>query len=392
MKMVKAKIRGLGSTIETQWFELSQRLNLFNFSNRNAGTRFINALQTINPPYSCHGVRPFRDFPNVSKHRGYLRRINPKKRTIAMAVFAATPELVGELARNSDLLYEVDRIEVGRRLDYSRWMNFVELASSTRWSEIAADINHLFHQAVRVAPQLAAELHAIIETTLPSDRVKREIKNSLLALLHDARHELGPEFEQLIYKTRDAVMRVDYFQAARDTVYQRLPLFLALGSSPVHPRSDDLLLQWMSDPARQQNDRRTAAERRFLDDVNHQLSLLDICQTPLQIHNISGTFSVRSARLKSGNAPSSPDEILVNQRETVCLAIALCRAVYRTEPVLLFDSPETLLPETSHPLLVQFIDDISAICQCLYVSPRINIFPKGSAGKVYNEPMLTFKR
>ena len=74
---------------------------------------------------------------------GHTRRINPAKRTIALAVFNATPDLVQELSSIGDWFYETDRIEVGRRFDYSRWINFVELASSTRWSEISSDIEDL---------------------------------------------------------------------------------------------------------------------------------------------------------------------------------------------------------------------------------------------------------
>lgn len=391
MKIVKARIRGLGSTIETEWFELCTRLNLFNFSSRSAGTRFVNGLQTINPPYSCHGVRPFRNFPNVSRHRGYLRRINPKKRTIAMAVFAAPPALVGELAANSDLLYEVDRIEVGRRLDYSRWINFVELASTTRWNEIATDIDHLFLETTRVAPHLAGELRSIIDTILPSDRVKGELKESLLLWLHDARQELGPEFGQLIDTTRDGVMRADYFQAARNTVCQRLPLFLAFGSSPIS-ESLDQLVQWLNDQPLHHNDSAAPADRTFLDDLNHQLSRLHTGETPLQIDYTGGVFSIRDDRPRSRRIESSPGEILENLRTTVCLAISFCRTVCRTEPILLFDSLEALVPAASHSAMIQFIFEMSNICQCLYVSPQTHTFFGDSGEKIYSESMLIGKR
>lgn len=387
MKMLKARLRGLGSTIETAWFKLSPKLNLFNFTDRDSGARFINGLQTINPPFSCIGVRPFSGFPNISGHRGYLRRINPKKRTIAMAVFGATPRLVGELAKNSDLLYETDRIEVGRRLDYSRWINFVELSSSSRYGEIAADIDHLLQQSKRVAPHLAAELYPIVENTLPSDRIKQELKDNLLLWLQDARQELGPEFKQMIDTTSEAVRRADYFKVARDTVSQRLPLFLNLGS-PAMPLSDDKLLQWMSSQALRYNDSATYTESTFLDDVNHQLSLLHFYKTPLRIDCIGGTFSVREETFRNNNKKSSPNDMLQHLRKMACLAIALCRSVYHTEPILLFDGPEKILPESSYPTLVQFICEISEICQSLYVSPRIDIFPNDIGAIMYKDSEL----
>ena len=307
-----------------------------------------------------------------------------------MAIFRATPGLVGELAKNSELLYATDRIQVGRRLDYSRWISFVELASSTRYSEIAADIDHLLQQSNRVAPHLAAELFSIAETILPSDRIKLELKDNLLQWLHDARKKLGPKFNQVIDRTRDAVMRADYFQAARAAVSKRLPLFLTLGSSPM-PISDDELLQWMSGQALRYNGRSTSTERTFLDDVNHQLSLLHSCKTQLRIDCIDSTFSVREDTIKNCPGESSPNETLGKLQKTVSLAIALCKTVYRTEPILLFDGPEEILPEDSHPALVRFICKISEICQCLYVSPRIDIFPDDSGGKVYNDSELVRK-
>ncbi|MFW2364868.1 MAG: hypothetical protein ACN4GW_00495 [Desulforhopalus sp.] len=391
MKMLQARLRGLGSTIETEWFELNPRLNLFKFTDRNSGARFINGLQTINPPFSCTGVRPFSSFPNISRHRGYLRRINPKKRTIAMAVFGATPKLVGELAKNSDLLYETDRIEVGRRLDYSRWISFVELSSSSRYGEITADIDHLLQQSKRVAPHLAAELCSIVENTLPSDRIKQELKDNLLRWLQGARQELGPELQQVIETTSEVVKRADYFKAARDTVFQRLPLFLNLGSSSM-PHSCDKLLQWMSNQALRYNDNATYNERIFLDDVNHQLSLLHFFKTPSRIDCIGGTFSVREETSRNNNKKSSPNDMLQHLQKLVCLAIALCRSVYHTEPILLFNGPEKILPEASHPALVQFICEISKICQSLYVSPRLDIFPNDIGAKVYTDSELIGKK
>ncbi len=53
MKLIQARIRGLGTTIETPWLDLSPQLNLFHFPEKVSGENFLLALQTINPPYSC---------------------------------------------------------------------------------------------------------------------------------------------------------------------------------------------------------------------------------------------------------------------------------------------------------------------------------------------------
>ncbi|MGW8195285.1 MAG: hypothetical protein ACWGOX_13575, partial [Desulforhopalus sp.] len=332
MKILKAKIRGLGETLESDWFDLSSRLNLFNFSDRVSGTNFLRTLQTINPPYSCHALRPFSDFPHFSKHRGYIQRISPQKRTVAMAVFDAPPELVNELAVNSELLYETDRIEVGRRLDYSRWINFVELPSSTRWSEIAADIDQLLAGADRLAPPLAAELQAIAEGTDSSDRIKRELKDSLAAWLDRARKELGPDFEERIDTTREAVLRADYFHAARATVYKRLPLFAAIGDSSIAQSVGDML-HWLSIQAQQLDNSPAASDNALLNTLNEQLSLVDICSSPLHVNLNGTTFSVRTNETDATLRHSESQEVLTDIKRTVSLAIALSRTIFRTEPI-----------------------------------------------------------
>lgn len=40
-------------------------------------------------------------------------------------------------------LYELDQVEVGRRLDNSRWLNFVEISQSLKWSDISDKLHLL---------------------------------------------------------------------------------------------------------------------------------------------------------------------------------------------------------------------------------------------------------
>ncbi len=91
MKLIQARIRGLGTTMETRWFDLSPQLNLFHFPDKESGGNFLRALQTINPPYSCQDLKPFAEFPPVIKKGERTRRVIAAKRTIALTVFGATP-------------------------------------------------------------------------------------------------------------------------------------------------------------------------------------------------------------------------------------------------------------------------------------------------------------
>ena len=236
MKLIKARTRGLRTLTESSWFDLSPHLNLFQFPAQNdqngpkSGGDFLRILETINPSYACKKKQPFADLPKLTELGGYLKRVDPTKRTVALAVFSATPELVGHLTVAGDWFYETDRIEVGRRLDYSRWINFVELASSTRWSEISDDISSLIEKASGLSPDLASPPAEIICSLRPSDRIKDELQEELASWLKNLPSEIWDNSRQLLEKTITAVMRAEHFQIARDIVRNRLPLFVVIGS------------------------------------------------------------------------------------------------------------------------------------------------------------------
>ncbi len=185
MKLIKARIRGLGRTMESRWFALTPHLNLFHFPDDDGRAGFFQALETINPPYSCQSVQPFADFPRFNKHQDHARKVVAGKRTVALAVFNSTPNLVADLAAITPLLFGTDRIEVGRRLDYSRWINFVELASSSRWSEISTDLGRLLDLTRTLAPAKASELAEIITPLRPSDRIRNDLQKRLTDWLAD---------------------------------------------------------------------------------------------------------------------------------------------------------------------------------------------------------------
>lgn len=243
MKLVKARTRGFGPVVETGWFDLSPGLNTFYFEDLSQGFRFLQALQTINPPYSCEELAPFSDFPTHINSRGYRRRIAPEKRTVALGVFAASVDLVRELAEISPLLFETDRIEVGRRLNYSRWSNFVELASSSRWSEVSSDLTKLTTEYGAKVPDLKNLVLELTKKLAPSDRIKDNLAKNLTDHLVAFQPALGSDstidINELLEKTR----RHSSFLQARATVYSRLPLFNLLffdgHSVRLHTNQDD---------------------------------------------------------------------------------------------------------------------------------------------------------
>ncbi len=217
MRLIQAKIQGTGTTLATRWFEIHRQTTAICIADADARTSFIQGLHAINPDelHPCPDL--FADTPRLVSTNDHLRKIMPHKRTIAMGIFAASPELVKELGQLSPDLYETDRIEVGRRLDSSRWLNFVEISSSTRWAEISQDM-----QPILASPAAAASHYRFLKSLSPTDRVKGKIRDELISLLDDfsaANPACGATVEQL----RESIRRVDYFHEARNEVYRRLP-------------------------------------------------------------------------------------------------------------------------------------------------------------------------
>lgn len=373
MKIIRARIRGLGDTIETGWFDLSPRLNLFHLPEAGGRTTFLQALAAINPLFACKTSTPFTDVHLVSRRPGYSRRIYPEKRTVALAIFSATPPLVGELAAVNPHLLATDRIEVGRRLDYSRWINFVEIASSTRWQEIASDLQRLADRTRALAPEIAARLADITGALHGSDRIKDGIDLALgrwlASLPAEIRRSCGPRFDDLAR----AIRRAEDFQLARGIVQRRLPLFTLLADSPLSPDPLAPLLCRIAERVAEAG--RAAAAGDLVEELNLHLAALRLAGPRLRLHT-PATGGVTLSTTPALPDPATPRGRLLHLQAAVSLAIAFSQATCRTEPVLLFASPERDLPSPLNRRLGDFILSVADFCQCCYGYGSVNIFAR----------------
>jgi hypothetical protein len=399
MKLIQARIRGLGAFMESQWFDLNPHLNIFQFPEQKYGRSFLRILETINPTYAIKSLEPFSDFPKYTDQSGHTKRLNPAKRTVALAVFSATPSLVKELANVDELLYETDRIEVGRRLDYSRWINFVELASSTRWSEISDDIQTLLNQTQHLASDQTGPVSDIINNLKPADRIKDTLQNQLASWLQDLPPEIQKISGQLIETTTTAVLRAEHFHAARNIVRNRLPLFVELGCSNPSSgtrqqqtvvdtnrdaASPQELLHLISRRAESLGKKSSREEQIFLNELNEQLEALQFADMDLRIdRNTTGEAQLTGDNLHY-DSEDEPLSSLRQMKAKASLAVAFSRTAYRTEPILLFTAPDQSLPDSLHSNLADFIIKISTTCQCLYSFSGPDIFPKDIIGRRYS--------
>ena len=225
MRLLQIKLRGLGDLPVTNWVTLSRTLSLLRFSDIQVGRKVLEAVQTLNPPYDCDSEQPYDDLPMEEVlASGYRRAIAAEKRTIVIGIFDTPSTLVRDLGALSPHLYETDRVEVGRRLDYSRWINFVEISSSSRWSEVAEDIRTLLHQYPE-GPEAQAVQQLLLEA-VPADRVKGAMAEELtawLSTLEDRQSDIAL-YEGIV----EQVHRARQFTAARELLNGRLPQFLAV--------------------------------------------------------------------------------------------------------------------------------------------------------------------
>ena len=228
MRLRQLKIRGLGRLPETDWLTLSPSITLLLFPDENVGRQFLKTVQSLNPTFDCHTEKPFKDIPlETVSANGYRKMISPEKKTIVFGIIDTPPSLVRELGAITPPLYETDRVEIGRRLDYSRWINFVEIASSTRWSEVSEDIQNLLH---RTNPEgfYAQHIERLVKETAPTDRVKGTTAEELSTWLPGLRArppDLGSQDE-----IEEKVQRARKFSEARQIITRRLPQFLSITS------------------------------------------------------------------------------------------------------------------------------------------------------------------
>jgi len=228
MHLLQLKIRGLGDLPETDWLETGRRLTVISSANRHRTELIRCAVEALNPSTPCRETKPFKKLPlETTTRNGYRKTVDPAKRTIIFGIYDSPSSLVHELGNISADLYETDRIEVGRRLDYSRWINFVELASSTRWNEVSEEFNQLL-AALEESRNSGVEIASLIDSLSETDRIKAETAATLAAWLRTVKSQLP---DRDITETLAKVERWKKFKAARSLVEKRLPLMIPVTAS-----------------------------------------------------------------------------------------------------------------------------------------------------------------
>ncbi|TKB10032.1 hypothetical protein [Desulforhopalus sp. IMCC35007] len=358
MKLIQAKLRGSGPVIRSSWFQLSAHINQFYFSESRTGTAFLRAIQTLHPPFSCKKKVPFALLPHFEQIGSHTRHIQPEKRTVVFGVFAATPDVVTELGKLDHNLYETDRIEIGRRMDNSRWLNFVELSSSTRWKEIDENMRVLMRPLKTAFPEKYQKSLAFMDSLKESDRVRGELADRLLLLLQS----LGPEHQNNIefQETTALIERAAHFQAAREIVYQKLPLMIYFNeygeiAPPLTTKVDTTIVPSKTD------------HNEFWDYIKQYRPESSLLQQTVSTGNQSSLD-----RLRNG----------------IHLATTVSKEFAMPTPIFLFDAPERHLNSDEQSALKTLIIQTAKSHQCIYRADSKSFFNSDAYDRSYSDSEL----
>lgn len=239
MNLLSFRIIGHPLVADSSWLEVGKGLHVIQAKQPVQAQVLLRLLQTIHPPYHCLGDPLFADFPQYTSGQHGIRKISAAKKTMALALFAASPDLVNELATIDPLFYETDWIELGRRRDCSRWMHFVELSESARWSEIHGTVMKLLANARLKAPQTVNEFELALQSWRETDRIKDQRAYQLRTLLQSLRSALAADQHSSLDHCLQVVDRAHHFSRAKEMVARRLPMFLSIPTILADPSASD---------------------------------------------------------------------------------------------------------------------------------------------------------
>jgi hypothetical protein len=375
MKLIKFRIRGLEEMADSGWLTAGSGATLLSPDKGRGASAVLQALQHINPAYEELVERKVPGGLSVIRQKGYNRRVLPAKRTAALAVFAADIGLVQDLSAIDPDLLETDRIEVGRRLDYSRWLNFVEIPSSSRWGEIVVPMQALWQRLLDKQPPqtLPSAAPPFADLTL-SERIRGDVAETLMHWLTGVEELIDAEYATTISSCRQAVGRSGRFAEAKRLVADRLPRFVSLGpDDTLHPLYDidDLahpalhraspfvgLLAglWQKTlPAGSQSGRQRQLQRDLDESRAHLNHLLtDATMLP--------RFFIEKGSIRVTH-PALHNRSTTRGMVHIAAVLVLSQALYQRLPILLLDQFEHYIKPPQQDDLFEYIKNVGEICQ-----------------------------
>lgn len=236
MQLIRCRVAGHFILQNSDWFTIHEKSTTITGPAGSGKSTLLKAMRSINPPFCQPDQAPFAAFPHYTSHGQHTRKVIPAKKTAVIAVFICDNALRNTLTAIDPVFIETDRIEVGRRLDNSRWLTYVEIAGSSRWSELAPELEKLRQRyATATDDPILGPMWQQRERLAPTDRIKGELANHLHGLLDRLASLARDEDDRaLVQQARFIINRDSRCIKARQTTGEALPVFVYL-------REDELL-------------------------------------------------------------------------------------------------------------------------------------------------------
>ncbi|MBM9537125.1 hypothetical protein [Desulfobulbus alkaliphilus] len=368
MLLLSFRVIGHPAVADSSWLEVGPNLSIVHTRQSEQAEVLLRALQAINPPFDLHHQDPFADFSEYALGSHHKRRIIPAKKTAALAIYAASPQMVQELAALDPALYETDRIELGRRRDYSRWMNFVELSASSRWQEVEPLIRALLSHVGPEAADAVAPLQTTMEDLQATDRIKGEVATQLREQLERLDTYLPASCQVEMNRCCQSIDRARHFLQAKKAVAARLPLFLALSATTLSADAETAaggeLLSRLVDQLRSSHaDQAAFAERLHL--LNQDLHTL---QPDLNLRfTVQGDQVLLKNRQDGTPQPISRLPPVPRLNALLAGLTALHGALIGCPPIVLLDFQALNLPREEQVELLEVLRRWSLQLQCIVI-------------------------
>ena len=230
MQLFRCKVAGHFILQNSDWFTIHEKMTTITAPTGSGKSTLLKALRSINPLFCHPDPAPFAAFPHSAGHGRHIRKVIPAKKTAVIAVFICDNALRHTLTAIDPIFINTDRIEVGRRLDNSRWLTYVEISGSSRWSNLAPELEKLRRKfPASTGDHRLAGMWQKCEMLAPTDRIKGALATELNELLdYLAIRARDEDDHALLQQARFIVNRASRFMKARQATTETLPVFLYL--------------------------------------------------------------------------------------------------------------------------------------------------------------------